>query len=322
MGNNKVRQITSGKLKEKNESCFPDIAKASVGFCYFTRIDTAEKMLSGDKGEIWVSPISKMNDLHEREMHGFDGDYAYGLCFCNSEIDNIPMWYLYGGITGKGARIKITAKRMQKFIKSIEYVYAVDNSKKGEQLYRDIDFDIKYGWIYYREDRHLIRYRDTYYSLLDSLDRFEKNNYFVKDMAWRYEKEFRIVFHLRPQNGRKAPEKIALPLNKKLLMKYGGLSVKLAPELQKEMASENGIVDYARKFGIPESKVSFSKLKIQMDLVQRNGDAILGEFPGILARVREDKAFRVCEQLQAAEYCKRADGSSKTEKELCEVATV
>lgn len=318
---NNTQQITSEDLVDKNKFSFSQIVQSSNGFCYFTTVNTAEKILSdGDENCIWVSPINRMNDLHESEMHPVNGDSVYGLCFCNSEMDNIPMWYLYGGINGRGARIKITAKKMQTFIENIDYVYAIKDGKKREKLYKERDFSVECGWIFYREDRHRIKYRDTYYSLLNSLDEFERNNFFVKDIEWKYEKEFRIVFYIL--KGETPPERIAVPIDKKMLMKSGGLSVMLAPERQERGTEKSLIEKYAKKFGLPESKVSFSKLKIKMNLIPRNTDAILEQFPNILAGVGKEKAFRVCEQLQALEYCEKAVSKKKTEKEPDEAVTV
>ena len=63
-----------------------------------------------------------MNDLHEVELHNDEKDNIFVQCFCNSPNEKIPMWYLYGGITGKGASIGFTPGVMQAYIKSINHV--------------------------------------------------------------------------------------------------------------------------------------------------------------------------------------------------------
>lgn len=292
--------ISSADLILKNSDCLKAVEAGYTGFYYFTTAYTAEKILSNpDENYIFVSPISKMNDLHERELHLSDGDSVYGLCFCNSDTDNIPMWYLYAGISGEGVRIGITAKKMHFLLSNIEYVYAVNNMQLGRRLERDVDFDLEYGWVFYRQDEKRIKYRGQYYCLTDSLSSFEQGNYLVKDMEWKYEKEFRLVFHVKGD----PPERIAVPLDKKALMKQGGLNVTLAPELSPKANEGEKAEEYAHRFGLPVEKVRFSKLKIKMDLVSRNQYAIIDKFADVLKDLKENDVENVCKQMQTRHFC-------------------
>lgn len=298
--NNSNMAVSSSYLIMKNKNCLNEIEESSNGFYYFTTVHTAEKILSEtNENYIFVSPISKMNDLHERELHSVNGNRVYGLCFCNSDMDNIPMWYLYAGISGQGARIGITAKKMYNLIENIEFIYAVENFQIGRRLVRGIDFDLEYGWIFYRQDGNRIKYRNQYYSLTDSLLAFEHENYLVKDLEWRYEKEFRLVFRVKGN----PPERIAVPLDKKALMKNGGLSVMLAPELRPRINEKMIIEEYARQFGLPAEKVKFSKLKIKMDLVSRNQYTIIDRFSDVLNNLSERDVENVCKQMQGRQLC-------------------
>ena len=49
-----------------------------------------------------------MNDLREADLHGAEKEDIFVQCFCNSDTEKIPMWYLYGGIVGRGASIGFT----------------------------------------------------------------------------------------------------------------------------------------------------------------------------------------------------------------------
>lgn len=293
--------IYATELVAMNNGTLREVQNSHNSFCYFTTVHTAEKILSSEiENYIYVSPISKMNDLHERELHSSDGDSVFGLCFCNSDMDNIPMWYLYAGISGEGARIGITASKMCRFISNITHIYAVDEMKIGRRLERGIDFDFTFGWIFYRQNEHLIKYRKNYYSLIDSLSAFENQNYFVKDVEWKYEKEFRIVFYVYND----PPEKIAVPINKKALMeKGGGLSVMLAPELRPKTNEEWYAEKYAKRFGLPKDKVKFSKLKIKMDLLSRNQYTIIERFSDVLNNLDEKNTENVCKQMQSRHFC-------------------
>lgn len=301
-------QISAKELLLKNKGCLEEVESSNIGFYYFTTIHTAEKILATDTGNyIFVSPISIMNDLHERELHSSNGSSIFGLCFCNSDMDNIPMWYLYAGISGQGARIGITAKKMYNFISNIEYVYAVDKMQIGRRLERGKDFDLEYGWIFYRQDKDCIKYRNQYFTLTDSLLSFEHENYLVKDIEWKYEKEFRLVFHLKGN----PPERIAVPLDKKALVKSGGLSVMLAPELRPRINEKVKAEEYAKRLGIPSEKVKFSKLKIKMDLVSRNQYTIIEKFSDVLNNLNQRDVENVCKQMQSRQFCARSKAESE-----------
>lgn len=305
---NKNYRISSATLKSKNKDCLDEIEKCSNSFHYFTTVDTAEKILSGmSENYIYVSPINKMNDLHECELHRQTGNNVFGLCFCNSNIDNIPMWYLYAGISGQGARISITAKKMCSLIENLVYVYAVVDDRPARRLVRGIDFDLEYGWIFYRENENRIKYRDQYFSLTDSLYTFEKGNYLVKDLEWKYEKEFRLVFHVKGN----PPERIAVPLDKKAIMRNGGLSVMLAPELRPKMNEKVEAEKYGKRFGIPAEKVKFSKLKIKMDLVSRNRYVIIERISDVLDTLKASDITPICEEMRKRFFC----GKYKTKTE-------
>lgn len=301
MNKSKAVPISSWDLRVKNKKCLNDVAESSSDFHYFTSLHTAEKILSGtSENYIYVSPISGMNDVHERELHSKNGRDVFGLCFCNSDIDNIPMWYLYGGISGEGARIGITKTKMRDLIANIDHIYAVNDNKLGQCLKKDVDFTFEYGWIFYRNDEGMVEYRNRRYALIDMLEEFERENYFVKDTEWNYEKEFRIVFHVYGS----PPEKIALPLNKKLLMRQnGGLKVMLAPELKFAKNEEKEKEKYANLFGLPAQKVSFSKLKIKMDLIARNRYTIVERFSEVISTLEAKNTTKICEQMQKASLC-------------------
>lgn len=297
---NSYPSITATDLMLKNRMCLNEVEKTSSGFYHYTTLQAAKNILSeDDKNYIWVSPISRMNDLHERELHARTGKNVFCLCLCNSEIDNIPMWYLYSGISGQGVRIGITAKRMHSLLQNIKSIYAVENNQIGRKLELGVDFDLEYGWIYYRNADKLVKYRNQYYTLADSLAEFERDNYLVKDMEWNYEKEFRIIFHIKDA----PPEKIALPIQKQMLMKNGGLTVKLAPELRpidKEIVEQE---KYAEVFGMPAKKIKFSKLKIKMDLITRNQKTIIEKFSDVISNLKHEEVTNICTQMQARNFC-------------------
>ena len=184
--------ILSKDLKRKNKDL--NLKKASefsnYSFWYYTSATTANLIL--ENSTIHLSNIARMNDNDEIEMHKDDRDYVHCLCFCNSNTEKIPMWYLYAGMSGDGVAIGLTPSTMIQLIKSIKKLKTED----GLELSIDKDFEIEYGWIFYRkpEGKSQVLYKRKWYSLIDP-DEFSYKNYFIKAYSWEYEKEFRIVIH-------------------------------------------------------------------------------------------------------------------------------
>ena len=84
-------------------------------------------------GYFFASNLAIMNDKNEKELHPNNSESVHALCFCNSNTEKIPMWYLYGGITGKGCALGVTPAKMRDWIRMIKEVYVVveeDGEKK------------------------------------------------------------------------------------------------------------------------------------------------------------------------------------------------
>jgi len=202
---------------------------ASADFWHYTKLENARKILVGETPGFIVRSLEKMNDRDESNLYGEKSKSLYALCFCNSDKENIPMWYMYGGIDGKGVALGITPKRMMDFISSIDTVYGVCGKKvrKKAEFKRGVDFEIQAGWVVYRNQREPSNYRikGKWFDKVDNS--FTVDNYFIKLYPWEYEKEFRILLNFNHPIGY---NRIYIPL--------GDLKVKvmLAPEFSK---SEN-----------------------------------------------------------------------------------
>ncbi len=73
-----------------------------------------------------------MNDQEEANRHLKDQERVFALCFCNSNTEKIPLWYLYSGLSGKGAALGFTAAKMMKWLESIQTVYGVKSRSISE----------------------------------------------------------------------------------------------------------------------------------------------------------------------------------------------
>lgn len=293
-------RITSSKLRDKNPSSSADFyaqAAYTSSFYYHTRLDVAKKILSNEELVFYISPISGMNDENEKELHNKNKDRTYILCFSHLKIESIPMWYLYSGITGEGARIGLTPARMKDLIESATVLYPVSNGKMdtSRPLNISTDYDLEYGWVFYRNNADKsIKYKDSQYYLSDSLDAFERDNFFVKDREWSYEKEFRLVFRLKNE----IPERVALVLDKKTMMAGDGLKITLSPLLK-----DSDIKLLADQLGLPVKLVSASKINAKMDLLKRNQQSIVDHFSECISGLDKDDLDRI--RLQTEEEIMR-----------------
>ena len=251
-------------------------------FWHYTNSDSICKILRNSC--FWLNNISGMNDMREADLHRTEKENVFIQCFCNSNTEKIPMWYLYGGIVGRGASIGLTPSVMMNYIRSIRYVTELvkdqeGNFVPGERFYIGKDFELQTGWVFYAISRmadgfmsdktHMVRvkYRNKFVSIPNA-EEFYKGNYFVKDYPWEYEKEFRLVFINK--TGRKIqkiqvdiPEEFHTQGNRKL-------KVRLAPEVRLDKDFEDykkRILDDGKGYQISVLK---SSLKINMDLLERN----------------------------------------------------
>lgn len=256
------------------------IKGTNANFYHYSSLDSVTQILSAeDLCYFFVRPIAEMNDIAEKQFHirhQHNVDSIFVLCFCNSETDNIPMWYLYGGLGGQGAKLGFTADKMEKLIQNITYVEIVENNcLSGEKIYRD-QFSLEYGWVFYdKQDCKYVKHKSKKYKIGDPNELFVKDNYFIKDYAWNYEKEFRIVIRILGEN---VPKRIAIPFSKKTLL--SGISITTGPETKE--STEIDAQEISKRSGLPVEKIKKSKLKVKMDLLNRNKDLIAKEFDDLL----------------------------------------
>ncbi len=116
--------------------------KSSTKFCHFTTVDNARNILSSER--FYLSSYACMNDLAEKKLHEEEEKRVYVLSLCNSEAVNIPVFYLYGGIDGKGCRIQITDSRLRSMIETCRVFYV---NNHGKCLKKEVPKD-KYAGLY------------------------------------------------------------------------------------------------------------------------------------------------------------------------------
>ena len=282
---NNTEQILNSKAAEVNKHYY-----------HYSSIDKIVKLLKPDKEGnrfIWVRTISQMNDLSETKLHEENGDEIHSFCMCCTESERIPLWYLYSGICGNGARLGFAAGKMLDFLRSIETVYpVVDNMVDYSQpLCKDKDFELLCGWVHYlRKEQKYFKYKgkNCYYKDID--EKQLKTNFFVKNYPWNYESEFRIVIK---NNSGILFESVAIPLPK-TLVKH--IEIMSAPETSFNEEIEAQLISC----GIKSVNIKESKLKIAMDLLSRNKDDIAAQ----IDKWYEEKYQTViCEHIRNKTNC-------------------
>lgn len=268
MNDKKIERIISSKeLISKNDVDILDTKSlGSNKFCHYTTISNLDKIFQS--GKIWASKITTTNDLSEKERYNENGNNKFLLCFCNSKSENIPMWYLYSGINGKGCRIEWTHTKMRKFIKSICKVHPVYDGKIQENITMNINeqFTIDYGWVYYikcNKNGNEIKYRGKKYILNNDISDFTNNNYYIKSTEWNYEKEFRIVLTVKGKNIN--CEKLAIDIE------ISDVLLRLAPEFKNtdQLFNYEGVKKYFK------TMIKNSELLISMNLIKKGLNGII-----------------------------------------------
>lgn len=292
-------KVTADKLRSENNELYKSICDesgkmstsdfATTTFWHYTKLDTVDKILEG--GELHLSCMSETNDTRERDLHE-DRDMLNIICFCNSDSEKIPMWYLYSGVDGKGAAIGFTPATLMELIRSIKTA----ETDSGEAWKTGEEFDLMCGWVYYRkrEAPSQVKYKGKWYSVYDS-DKFAKDNYFVKDYPWEYEKEFRIIAINKTE---KSASKVRIKIPDSVMKK---LKIRLAPETNDKTAifEKEGFKKYL------DSRIFKSGLRISMGLLQRN----CREYEEYMKRVRNNESERkkylmdVCDKIHCQEKC-------------------
>lgn len=220
-----------------------------------------------------MNSLKNMNDVNEANRYK-NSDRMFALCFCNSNSENIPLWYLYAGIRGNGIRIGITPKNMLEFCKHID-IFKYNNENISKFPINKNEYEIMFGSVYYFNGTKA--YYKNEWIKLDDINA----KYFTKDYPWHYEREFRIFVYLK--NEKDIPNKLAVKFDEKFCKNF---RLMFAPETK-----EIGDIDIEKFYS-----AHHSNLKINMDLFKRNKDEIQKFCKGKKKNNKKHSDFVMCEQ--------------------------
>jgi len=75
-------------------------------YCYYTTKEIVNSIL--DKKQFWVGNVGNFNDKKTQNNLVKKSRLFYGLCFSTGVNENLSLWYMYSGMSGKGARIRLS----------------------------------------------------------------------------------------------------------------------------------------------------------------------------------------------------------------------
>ncbi len=273
-------------------NCFSKLQTSSELSCYLTREYEHSKYIHYTKLEVidsilkscefWVSDVRELNDRKDREQ--FDGTAYFTLCFSTGVNENLPLWYLYSGIDGKGGSIIFTKAKIKKLIQEGKYeLWEFENNNKlrkvcdiknGENaeisfvdvLYANKDIETKQR----KPQNVALKYNTmTNYNITnEEFEVFKKTHCGnIKGLIWYYEKETRLLVRLDDElsakiNYKDNPRKYKIVLNFSHLT-WKEFKISLAP----------GVIDYSevedcemlKKYRNESSGVSLSLYKGDVD---------------------------------------------------------
>ena len=171
-------------------------------YCHYTSIDTINKILEGKTFRL--TSVTGFNDTMDTGQFGdAAGDY-FSLCFSTGVNENLPLWYLYSGINGKGGRIQMTKDAVRSLIENGRFRLcrsAPTEYQDFPELEPGNDMELEFrDMVYVRELEESktcsLKYNTmTNYQVPKEEFRKYKENHcgFCKGLIWYYEKETRLL---------------------------------------------------------------------------------------------------------------------------------
>lgn len=174
-------------------------------YYHYTTLEAINGIL--DKRTFRISNVSRFNDRAELKTFS-NPQYAFSLCFSTGLNENLPLWYLYAGLTGGGGRIGFTANAINHLIESSSFeLFECDENNNPidllVELKNGISMNLKFQDVLYygsKSQQKLDLKNNTmtnYLIPLSEKDDLERNYQgFLKSLIWYYEKETRLLIEI------------------------------------------------------------------------------------------------------------------------------
>ncbi len=200
---------------EQLNKYFKNLNKNNKKYYHYTSLGAVNNIL-GSK-EFVISNVKRFNDKKDREQFGDENEQRkfFSLCFSRGKEENLPLWYLYSGVGGKGGRLCFTRNKLEKILSDTTdknelrfslWKYDYDNHKKIDKicdLKDSEDIKIKfYDVLYYRADDKKVRLKYNTLTNNGEITKEEVEKYinenrgFNKGLIWYHEKEERLLIEI------------------------------------------------------------------------------------------------------------------------------
>lgn len=290
-------------------------------YCHYTSLYCINSIL--EKQQFYVNNVRRGNDECDKEQFCEDKQLYYVLCFSTGVNENLPLWYMYSGMKGKGGRIRFTKSSIKKLVKESKYyLYGYTDNEKGlkldeepimtlvdgdsmELIFKDVLYsrrndkdtgkiDLKYNTM----TNHIMPYAD--------FEKYNKDNKgFNKGLIWYYEKETRLLIKLTGDTAKKIEkDKNYMVVLDFSHMQKKSINIDLAPaitsaDVTSELKKYNHIIDFM--VDTSQCKLSKHKGEIKMNFCSKcderkfNDDT---EISTMLGKIPKDKQDDVKQMIQ------------------------
>ena len=250
-------------------------------FYHYTGLASIDNII-GNR-EMWISCVSRFNDVEDQRQFGKDKQRYYSVCFSTGSNENLALWYLYSGQNGRGGRIGFTKSKLNYALVNGEFCLRefdpISRTLCGEEIVlidgKNMTFTMQ-DVLYISEGRN---HADLKYNTMTNhgnvaateIKSFKRaNKGFCKDIIWYHEKETRLLIKLSSELAETLlPDKTYVVVLKLPKRAVDSISVMLAPEIEKisEIAKFKHITAHRKN----ASLVTLSRFsgKIHMALCDR-----------------------------------------------------
>lgn len=256
-------------------------------YYHYTSADIVNSILG--QNEFWLSCVSKFNDKNDSNQFTPQKEY-YALCFSTGASENLPLWYLYSGIDGKGARLALNSSHVRALIENGRYnLYELDDEnkrgdhvlelKEGKNMSLTVE-DVIYRSYSQKRGKAFLSYNTLFNKIMlqSEMEKYEeKHRGFQKNPIWYYERETRLLVKLEESakkliNSNCSKERkyvVICKFDKNLQKEF---AVTFAPDVKEDQLS-SVIKEYPfiKSFNDVTSRVSASRYagEIDMGLVEK-----------------------------------------------------
>ena len=179
-------------------------------YYHYTSLSAIEAILK--EKTFRISPVTRFNDRIDMAQFQENQHRFFSACFSSGQNENLSLWYMYGGMNGKGARLELSRTTLLNlFAKHSTFqLVEYDFEKRtpltdGIALSEGASMKLQIGDVVYARqskkdpNKYELKYNTkTHYNFPTiEFERFKKeHNGFYKGSIWYYEKETRLLIEI------------------------------------------------------------------------------------------------------------------------------